>query len=93
MSFIDHASFPLFRTVSFKAAESKSDDDFAVNRVKSMQLPTIESCQSSIFRELRHREEVQVSQSAKEPKQVRVGLFGLPNRLGSLFARPSQQLH
>jgi hypothetical protein len=37
---------------------SRTDDDtFAAKRLKAAQLPTVQSCQSGIFNELRHRED------------------------------------
>lgn len=108
MSYIDHNAFPLFNTSTYKAMATElasnlhamtggyaavEDDVFTVSRLKSAQLPAIDSCQSSIFRELRSREEMQVRAEAKVAKQARAGLFGLTQRIGGLFAQPEVQLH
>lgn len=108
MSYIDHNAFPLFHTSTYKAMATElasnihamtggyamvEDDVFTAGRMKSAQLPAIDSCQSSIFRELRSREEMQARTDAKVAKQARAGLFGLTHRIGGLFAQPEVQMH
>jgi hypothetical protein len=108
MSYIDHNAFPLFHTSTYKAMATElasnlhamtgsyaavEDDVFCPSRMKSAQLPAIDSCQSSIFRELRSREDMQARADAKVAKQARAGLFGLTHRIGGLFAQPEVQMH
>lgn len=76
------------RTIAGNAmAFSKGDDVFAASRLKSARLPAIESCQTSIFRELRCREAMQARANGEETvRPARVGLFG------RVFAQTSTSL-
>lgn len=63
------------------------DDVFCAKRLKLDRLPEIQSCQSSIFRELRHREELRgyatssETEDSSEPHDA-----GLKSRLFRLFS-------
>lgn len=63
------------------------DDVFCAKRLKLDRLPEIQSCQSSIFRELRHREEMRgyavssETEVSSEPHDA-----GLKSRLFRLFS-------
>lgn len=71
-----------------KSAVAEEDDVFTAKRLRAGRLPSIQSCQSSIFCELRHREEqrsnvcADLRDDASEARGVT-----LKARIGRLFAR------
>ena len=66
------------RTLAENAmAFTKGDDVFTASRLKSARLPAIETCQTSIFRELRCREAMRACANGEEAaRPARAGLFG-----------------
>ena len=71
-----------------KSVVSQEDDVFTAKRLRAGRLPSIQSCQSSIFCELLHREE----QRSKACEELRVDAAGarpatLKARIGRVFAR------
>ena len=70
------------RAMSALSVKTAEDDVFSCHRLRASQLPEIDSCQSHIFSALRQREE---TRTRKAPIQSRGKLFGLTDRLGTLF--------
>lgn len=73
-------------TASTGPAKMAEDDVFCAKRLRAGRLPPIQSCQTSIFRELRNREE-QLAKSAAQPCEgtSEPRRAGLKARIGRLF--------
>lgn len=81
--------------LSHSVQRQEDDAAFLAGRLKSSRLPPVQSCQSSIFRELRQREE---SNPHPRPEHANSAshapcLFGIRQRLGQLFVVPRELLH
>lgn len=97
MAFVDPTSFakltPANLTLGLRAAVSQlfnlhaapaESEAQTFNRIKSAQLPAIEACQSSIFRELRVREDSRTPRAATSGSRAG-GIFDLRICLSGLI--------
>lgn len=77
----------LARGAVYAETANRADDDvFTPRRLKSSRLPEIEACQTTIFRELRHREEMLGHLAGADRAETdELRRTGLNVRIGRLF--------
>jgi hypothetical protein len=97
MAYVDHTSFakltPASLTLGLRAAVAQllnlhaapaDSEGQSFTRIKSAQLPAVEACQSSIFRELRVREDSRTPRAATSGSRAG-GIFDLRICLSGLI--------